>query len=120
MKNNYNEQSNISVDGHCLIKDADTGEILLDKHNAINFQIQSLAAGIVNRAAIAINRKAKELGIDAYVEGQVHDQLIINVKEEEAETFKPVAQEIMENIFQLEGVTLKAPPEIAENWSEGH
>ena len=38
MKNNYNEQSNISVDGHCLIKDADTGEILLDKHNAINFQ----------------------------------------------------------------------------------
>jgi hypothetical protein len=38
MKNNYNEQSNISVDGHCLIKDSDTGEILLDKHNAINFQ----------------------------------------------------------------------------------
>ena len=38
MKNNYNEQSNISVDGHCLTKDADTGEILLDKHNAINFQ----------------------------------------------------------------------------------
>ena len=38
MKNSYNEQSNISVDGHCLIKDADTGEILLDKHNAINFQ----------------------------------------------------------------------------------
>jgi len=90
------------------------------RNNAINFQIQSLAAGIVNRSAIAINRKAKELGIDAYVEGQVHDQLIINVKEEEAETFKPIVQQIMENIFQLEGVTLKAPPEIAENWSEGH
>ena len=38
MKNNYNEQSNISVDGHVLIKDVDTNEILLDKHNAINFQ----------------------------------------------------------------------------------
>lgn len=38
MKNNYNEHTNISVDGHCLIKDADTGEVLLDKHNAINFQ----------------------------------------------------------------------------------
>jgi cyclophilin family peptidyl-prolyl cis-trans isomerase len=38
MKNNYNEQSDISVDGHCVIKDVDTGEILLDKHNAINFQ----------------------------------------------------------------------------------
>ena len=38
MKNNYNEQTNISVDGHVLIKDMDTNEILLDKHNAINFQ----------------------------------------------------------------------------------
>lgn len=38
MKNNYKEQTDISVDGHCLIKDADTGEVLLDKHNAINFQ----------------------------------------------------------------------------------
>jgi hypothetical protein len=38
MKNNYNEQTDISVDGHCLIKDFDTGEVLLDKHNAINFQ----------------------------------------------------------------------------------
>lgn len=38
MKNNYNEHTNISVDGHCLIKDADSGEVLLDKHNAINFQ----------------------------------------------------------------------------------
>ena len=90
------------------------------RNNSINFQIQSLSAGIVNRAAIAINRKAKELGIDAYVEGQVHDQLIINVSETEAEYFKPIVQNIMENIFELEGVTLKAPPEIAKNWAEGH
>ena len=89
-------------------------------NNCLNFQLQSLAASVVNRAALKINRKAKELGFDAIVQAQVHDQLIINVKEEEAETFKPVVQEIMENIFQLEGVTLKAPPEIAENWSEGH
>lgn len=38
MKNNYNEQTNISVDGHVLITDVDTNEVLLDKHNAINFQ----------------------------------------------------------------------------------
>ena len=90
------------------------------RNNAINFQIQSLAAGVVNRAAIAINRKAKEIGIDAYVEGQVHDQLIINVSEHDAEMFKDIVQDIMENIFELDGVTLKAPPEIASNWSEGH
>ena len=74
----------------------------------------------MNRAALVINRKAKELGIDAICQAQVHDQLIINVAEKDAERFAPYVQEIMENTTKLPGVTLKAPPEIANNWSEGH
>ena len=89
-------------------------------NNCLNFQLQSLAAAVVNRAALVINRKAKELGIDAICQAQVHDQLIINVAEEDAERFAPYVQEIMENTTKLPGVTLKAPPEIANNWSEGH
>ena len=89
-------------------------------NNCLNFQLQSLAAAVVNRAALVINRKAKELGIDAICQAQVHDQLIINVAEKDAEMFAPYVQEIMENTTQLPGVTLKAPPEIANNWSEGH
>jgi DNA polymerase I-like protein with 3'-5' exonuclease and polymerase domains len=69
---------------------------------------------------VQINRKAKELGVDAIVQAQVHDQLIINVAEEQAEMFAPYVQEIMETTTQLPGVTLKAPPEIADNWKEGH
>ena len=89
-------------------------------NNCLNFQLQSLAAAVVNRAALKINRKAKELGIDAIVQAQVHDQLIINVDEKDAEMFAPHVQEIMENTTKLPGVTLKAPPEIADNWKEGH
>jgi len=89
-------------------------------NNCLNFQLQSLAAAVVNRAALAINRKAKELGIDAIVQAQVHDQLIINVDEKDAEMFAPYVQELMENTTKLEGVTLKAPPEIANNWRDGH
>ena len=89
-------------------------------NNCLNFQLQSLAAAVVNRAALQINRKAKELGIDAIVQAQVHDQLIINVDEKDAEMFAPYVQEIMENTTKLPGVTLKAPPEIADNWKEGH
>ena len=89
-------------------------------NNVLNFQLQSLAAAVVNRAALAINRKAKELGIDAIVQAQVHDQLIINIKEEDAEIFFPIVQDLMENTTKLPGVTLKAPPEIANNWAEGH
>ena len=90
------------------------------RNNCLNFQLQSLAAAVVNRAALKINRKAKELGIDACVQAQVHDQLIINVDEKDAEMFAPYVQDIMENTTKLPGVTLKAPPEIADNWRDGH
>ena len=89
-------------------------------NNCLNFQLQSLAAAVVNRAALQINRKAKELGIDATVQAQVHDQLIININEKDAEMFAPYVQEIMETTTKLPGITLKAPPEIADNWKEGH
>ena len=89
-------------------------------NNCLNFQLQSLAAAVVNRAAVQINRKAKEMNIDAYIQAQVHDQLIINVREDQAEMFAPIVQEIMETTTNLPGVTLKAPPEIANNWRDGH
>ena len=89
-------------------------------NNCLNFQLQSLAAAVVNRAAVVINRAAKEKGFDAFVQAQVHDQLIINVKEDQAEAFAPIVQEIMENTTKLPGITLKAPPEIANNWKDGH
>ena len=89
-------------------------------NNCLNFQLQSLAAAVVNRAALKINQKAKELGIDALCQAQVHDQLIVNVDEKDADMFAPYVQDIMENTTKLPGVTLKAPPEIANNWADGH
>jgi DNA polymerase-1 len=89
-------------------------------NNCLNYQLQSLAAAVVNRAAIQINRKLKELGIDGRVQAQVHDQLIINVPEDKAKELAPIIQHIMEVTTQLEGVTLKAPPEISLNWRDGH
>lgn len=89
-------------------------------NNCLNYQLQSLAAAVVNRAAVQINRKLKELGIDGRVQAQVHDQLIINVPEDQAAFVAPIIKEIMENTTKLEGVTLKAPPEISLNWRDGH
>ena len=89
-------------------------------NNCLNFQLQSLAAAVVNRAALKINRKAKELGIDAMCQAQVHDQLIINCNEKDVDMFAPIVQEIMETTTQLPGITLKAPPEISDNWRDGH
>ena len=89
-------------------------------NNCLNYQLQSLAAAVVNRAAIAINRKAKELGVDARVQAQIHDQLIINVREDQAEMFMPYVQQLMETTTKLPGVTLKAVPELGNNFAETH
>ena len=90
------------------------------RNNCINFQIQSLAAGVVNRAALNISRKFKEMGIDGYVTAQIHDQLVMNVPEEHGEECRAMVEYEMENVMQLEGVTLKSPAELAPNWAEGH
>lgn len=89
-------------------------------NNCLNYQLQSLAAAVVNRAAIAINRALKDRDIDGFVQAQVHDQLIINVPEECAEECAELVKYLMENTTTLEGVTLKAPPALAHNFRDGH
>jgi DNA polymerase I-like protein with 3'-5' exonuclease and polymerase domains len=90
------------------------------RNNCLNYQLQSLAAAVVNRAAIQINRKARLDRLDALVVAQIHDQLVIEVLEDQAQAFAPVVQDLMEKTTELEGVTLKAPPEIAYNLADGH
>ena len=89
-------------------------------NNCLNFQIQSLAASVVNRAALAINRELKRRGWEGRVIAQIHDQLIIKVREDLVHEAAEVIKHIMETTTKLPGVTLKAPPEIAKNFRDGH
>lgn len=88
-------------------------------NNSHNFQIQSLAASIVNRAAIAATRKFTELGIDGWVCAQIHDQLIFDIADKDIDRAIKVVQDCMENTTKL-SLDLKAPPAVAKNWKEGH
>jgi DNA polymerase I-like protein with 3'-5' exonuclease and polymerase domains len=89
-------------------------------NNCLNFQIQSFAASVVNRAALAINRAFKERGWDAQVIAQIHDQLVMEVAEEHIEEAAKIVQHIMQTTTQPPGIILKAPPEIAINLRDGH
>ena len=62
----------------------------------------------------------KKRGWDGQVIAQIHDQLIIKVREDLAQEAAKVVQYLMENTTKLQGVTLKAPPEIAKNFRDGH
>jgi len=88
-------------------------------NNAMNFQIQSLAASIVNRAAMEINREFKRKGIKGWVCAQIHDQLVMEVDVSRVDEAAKIVQDKMENTTRL-GVDLVAPPAIASNWRDGH
>jgi DNA polymerase-1 len=88
-------------------------------NSSMNFQIQSMAASVVNRAAIAINREFQKRGINGWVCAQVHDQLLMEVEESRAKEAAEIVQDKMENTTKL-NVPLVAIPQIAKNMRDGH
>lgn len=88
-------------------------------NNSMNVQIQGLAASIVNRAAIAINREFRSKGIRGQVIAQIHDQLVMEVEESRAEEAAKIVQDRMENTTRL-SIDLVAPPAICHNLRDGH
>ena len=88
-------------------------------NNCMNFQIQSLAASIVNRSAIEINREFKSRGIKGWVCAQIHDQLLMEVEDSRAEEAKNIVQEKMENTVKI-SIDLVAVPQITKNFKDGH
>jgi DNA polymerase I-like protein with 3'-5' exonuclease and polymerase domains len=88
-------------------------------NNGCNVQIQGLAASIVNRAALAINRRFKQSGINGWVCAQIHDQLVIEVEHAKAKEAASIVQDCMENTTKL-NVPLYAIPQIAKNLRDGH
>jgi DNA polymerase I-like protein with 3'-5' exonuclease and polymerase domains len=86
-------------------------------NNGRNFQIQSLAASVVNRACIKIARRFKELGWNCGILLQLHDEILVECKSEQKELVAEQMQSIMETIIELP-VKLKAPPSFGRNYSE--
>lgn len=86
-------------------------------NNARNFQIQSLAASIVNRAAIAIMRAFKEANLKACIIMNVHDELVVEAPEAEIMQVCAIMQDKMENVLKL-SVPLHAEPQVAQKYGD--
>lgn len=84
---------------------------------SINFKIQSLAASIVNRAMITMYREFRKQNLDAKILIQIHDEIVVEVKEEQATQVLEIMKTIMENNYKL-NVPLVAEPKISKRLSE--
>ena len=88
-------------------------------NNSKNFQIQSLAASIMNRSAIAIHKELKEKELDAYIMLQIHDEFVVNAPAEIAEEVASIVKRHMETTVIIP-TGLIAEPNIAEHFGSGH
>lgn len=71
-------------------------------NNAVNFQVQGLAASIVNRAAIQLSKYR--------IIGQIHDELLFEVPISELENTCNDIKQVMENVMPL-SVPLRTVPQ---------
>lgn len=85
---------------------------------SMNHRVQSTAASIVNRAAIAFYKRMRELNIDASLILQVHDELVAECWEKDKEIVARELKHAMENTNTLPGVKLVAEPKIAKNLAD--
>lgn len=90
----------------------------------MNHRVQSTAASIMNRAAIACWGNIQIIAAndpkwaEVKIVLQVHDELVLEGPEELAEDMSIVLKDAMENTCQLPGVALLAEPKIAYNLAD--
>ena len=86
---------------------------------ALNMPIQGTAADIIKLAMIRVDRRLREEGLEARLVLQVHDELIVECPEAEAETVKNLLTEEMEGVVAL-SVPLTADAHAGKSWAEAH
>ncbi|MFG1189336.1 DNA polymerase I [Xanthobacter flavus] len=90
---------------------------------AINARLQGTAADIIRRAMIRMEPALAQAGLSARMLLQVHDELVFEVPEAEAEATIPVVRHAMESAAAPAvhlAVPLKVDARAAKNWEEAH
>ncbi len=82
---------------------------------AMNSPIQGTAADIIKLAMIHVHRKLAESALDAKLILQVHDELLIEVRRDQAEQALALLREEMEHAVAL-SVPLDVGTAMGENW----
>ena len=84
---------------------------------ALNTPIQGTAADILKKAMVELYNELKKEKLESKILLQVHDELILNVKNNEVEKVKKIVKDIMENTYKL-NVPLKVEIETGKDWYE--
>lgn len=89
----------------------------LAERMAMNTPIQGTAADIIKLAMIEVYRKLRDGGFKSRMLLQVHDELVLEVKEEESDAVSALLKDAMENAVKL-AVPLTIDIHRGKDWAE--
>ena len=89
------------------------------ERTAMNHPMQGTAADIIKLAMIRVRDRLKAEGLEGRLVLQVHDELIVECPESEAETVCKLVEEEMEGVAAL-SVPLLAETHAGRSWAESH
>ncbi len=89
------------------------------ERNAINAPLQGSAADIIKLAMVRIHREIERRGLRSRMIMQVHDELIFNVKPDEAADLEKIVVEGMESAYSGR-VPMQVAAGLATNWLDAH
>ena len=89
------------------------------ERSAINAPMQGTAADLIKMAMTDLHSRIRNESLDARIIMQVHDELVIEVNENQLDELSDLTVNIMADIFKLD-VDLKVDADIGNNWDEAH
>ena len=89
------------------------------ERNAVNAPIQGTAADIIKLAMIKVDQSLREAGLRAKMVLQIHDEILLEVPEEEIEQVKAMVERDMQGVVKL-SVPLTVECNYGRTWIEAH
>jgi DNA polymerase-1 len=89
----------------------------LGERLAVNTIMQGTAADVIKLAMIAVHRRLKEEGLRAKLVLQIHDELLLELPEDEVERCREIVLHEMRGAYPFEP-TLEADAGVGANWAE--
>jgi DNA polymerase-1 len=89
------------------------------ERQAMNTPVQGSAADLIKRAMIDLHRELGERKLRSRLILQIHDELLLEAPEAEAEEAKALVTRVMEGALALD-VPLVADARLGRSWAEVH
>lgn len=91
----------------------------LAERNAVNAPIQGTAADIIKKAMITVDSRLRENGLRSRMVLQIHDELLLEVPEDEIACVRELLTDSMETVIRL-SIPLTVECKYGNNWLEAH